>query len=299
MRGTVFNIQRYSVQDGPGIRTTVFFKGCPLRCWWCSNPESQNCFPEVAHMESRCKRCGDCIHACQMEAISFNEERIRIDRAKCTNCGDCKEVCTQGAIKFFGNELSVDEVVEEVTRDWAFYQNSDGGMTASGGEPLCQPDFLKALLKRCHEKGIHTTLDTCGYSQPETLQEVLEYIDLVLFDIKHMDTDIHQRVTSVPNKLILQNAMLLANGGIPTIFRIPLIRGINDSEDNIRATAEFAAGLRAKQMDLLPYHRMGVSKYPMLDRGYRLDDLQLCETEEVEKLRQMIEGLGLKCEIGG
>jgi pyruvate formate lyase activating enzyme len=250
-------------------------------------------------MESRCKRCGECIRVCQMGAISLEEERIRIDRVKCTNCGECKEVCTQGAMKFFGNDLSVDDVVEEVTRDWAFYQNSDGGMTASGGEPLYQPTFLKALLKRCHEKGIHTALDTCGYGKPEVLQEVLEYTDLVLFDLKHMDPTVHKRVTSVTNELILQNAVLLAKGNIPTIFRIPLIRGINDSEDNIRATAEFAAGLKVKQLDLLPYHPMGVSKYSMLDRGYRLDGSQLCETEEVEKLRQMVEGIGMKCEIGG
>lgn len=295
--GLVFNIQRYSIQDGPGIRSTVFLKGCPLGCLWCSNPESQNSFPEVGHRDSLCTKCGRCLDVCEPGAISISEAGIRIDRIKCNNCGQCVDACYCEALTLLGKQMSVEDVLQELERDVSYYRNSGGGITASGGEPLSQPDFVATLFKRCHERGIHTTLDTAGYASPTTIEKVIEHTDLVLFDIKSMDSAVHSKATGVSNELILENANTLARRGVHMIIRVPLIPGWNDSQENMRAIANFTLRLNGvEEVDLLPYHRLGTSKYKMLDRPYRLSEVLPPSEEHIQNLMEIIRSFGLRCE---
>ena len=298
--GQIFNIQRCSTQDGPGIRATVFLKGCPLRCLWCSNPESQNSYPELAFTKRVCTQCGKCQEVCAQEAITIISGEVHIDRSKCTCCGECVRICIPGALKIFGTEMSVDEVLAEVSRDQLFYRSSGGGVTVSGGEPLFQPDFLVDLLRGCNQLGFHTTVDTSGYSSPETVKRILPHVDLVLYDIKHMDTSIHEKFTQGSNEPILRNAELIASQGVAMIVRIPLILGFNDTVENIEKTAIFTSSLgNCNQIDLLPYHRWGEGKYEMLGRTFNLTGLQPISTEEIEHSKSLIESYGLRCEIGG
>jgi pyruvate formate lyase activating enzyme len=294
---TVFNIQRYSVQDGPGIRTTVFLKGCPLRCLWCSNPESQQAFREVAHRDSLCTKCGACVEVCEARATSLTDAGIRIDRKLCTGCGRCIEVCIAGARKFYGEESTVEKVFQEAARDVPFYNNSGGGVTVSGGEPLFQADFAAALLERCRNAGIHTCIETCGYVAPAAWKKALPVTDLVLYDLKLMDPAAHRQWTGKSNDKILGSLKLVAASGVPVIIRIPVIPGSNDSVENMTAIARYVAGLGLKQVNLLPYHRFGESKYAMLDRQYRLGDLRPPAEGELEKLVDLFKSAGLDCEI--
>ena len=297
--GMIFNIQRYSVQDGPGVRTTVFVKGCPLRCLWCSNPESQVRYPQVSHRNTLCNKCGRCLEACPRDAIALSRGGIRVHRGKCDNCGQCVPVCYPGALEVLGREATEAEVLTEARKDALFYRNSGGGVTVSGGEPLAQPEFVAGLLWRCQEAGLHTTIDTCGYAPAPALEAVLEHTDLVLFDIKHMEEEPHRRATGVSNRRILANAVAIARSGVPMIMRLPLIQGINDGEDNVRRTARFAQELGVQRLDLLPYHRFGASKYANLDRHYRLNGLTSPPEEEVHRLQSLLESMGLECQVGG
>lgn len=300
LKGSIFNIQRYSVQDGPGIRSTVFFKGCPLRCLWCSNPESQVASKEIIHRNSRCTRCCRCLGICPYQAVFLNNGGIRIERGLCDNCGQCVDVCDPQAIETAGREVTVEEVLEEVKKDSLFYRNSNGGVTISGGEPTFQPDFAQALLEECQRAGMHTTVDTCGYTSPGVMKKVLAYADLVLLDLKHMDDAMHRQITGVSNELILNNARMIVDLGVPMMVRIPVIPGINDSKENIGATARFVVSLeRVTRVDLLPYHRLGVAKYEGLDREYALVSLVSPPTEHVQELRELVRSYGLDCEIGG
>ncbi len=300
-KATVFNIQRFSVQDGPGIRTTVFLKGCPLRCLWCSNPESQSRFPEVVHRDSLCDGCGRCVDVCPVHAISLvGDKKVSIDRALCDNCGQCVDACFLQALQISGKETPVEEMFAEARKDELYYRNSNGGVTASGGEPLLQGELVVELFQRCQHAGYHTTVDTCGYAEASVLERVLRNTDQVLYDLKHMDAAAHREATGVSNQLILDNARLIAALQVPMIVRIPLIPTINDSEDNIRATIDFVLSLeQVTEVDLLPYHRFGMGKYRMLDRGYPLPELLPPPEEHVGRLKAMIESSGLKCEIGG
>jgi pyruvate formate lyase activating enzyme len=293
----VFNIQRFSIQDGPGIRTTVFIKGCPLRCLWCSNPESQSAVPEIAHSDSLCNKCGRCIEVCEVNAISLSNSGVRINRELCTKCGKCIGVCIPGALKCYGNNLSLEEVYQVAIRDKLFYQNSGGGVTVSGGEPLSQGDFVAELFKRFQDTGFHTCLDTCGYAEPEALEKVLPYTNLVLFDVKLMDPVAHRKATGKSNKKILRNLKLVSESGVPTIIRIPLIPGINDSEGDITDIARHIKSLELKEINLLPYHRFGESKYKMLDRKYSLSELSQIEPGRVEELANILRSLGFECNI--
>jgi pyruvate formate lyase activating enzyme len=296
--GTIFNIQRFSVQDGPGIRTTVFVKGCPLECPWCSNPESINPFLEVAHVDALCKQCGSCTEVCDLKAISFAEKGTRIDREKCNNCGKCVEVCTNDALKLFGKEVSVEEILDEVLKDRLYYHSSDGGVTASGGEPLRQAGFVSALFERCHEEGLHTTLDTSGHGRQADLEMILENTDLVLFDLKLMDPGSHIQTVKASNDPIQRNARLVAERGLPMIARIPLIPGSTDTDENLEAVASFVQALdREIPVNILPYHRMGMGKYKMLDREYKLGDLEQQPHERLEAIVGYFESRRLACDI--
>jgi len=291
--GLVFDLQRYSIHDGPGIRTTVFMKGCPLRCLWCHNPEGQKPTPEIAYIESKCIGALKCLEVCPVGALTAEKGKIRIDRRICTNCGDCSEVCPSQALRLVGKRRTVTEVFLEVSRDSPFYRRSNGGVTLSGGEPLMQKTFARALFKKCLEHGIHTTLDTCGYAEWSDMKEVLEYTNLVLYDIKIMESENHKKYTGVPNDLILENAKRIACIGLPMIVTVPVIPSLNDDEENIKAVAGFARKYGIKQIRLLPYHKLGRSKYRMLGRKYVLGNISPPKEYQICNLRKIIE----QCDI--
>ncbi|MFW6113761.1 MAG: glycyl-radical enzyme activating protein [Actinomycetota bacterium] len=295
--GLVFNIQKYSIHDGPGIRTTVFMKGCSLACKWCSNPESVNPYQEIMTYDIRCIGCGKCAEVCPVGAIALTEEGREIDWDKCDNCLKCAEVCPAKAIECVGDRMTLDQVVKKVEQDRIFYDNSGGGMTVSGGEPLVQPEFVAELLRRCKTKGIHTALDTSGNVPWENVEMVLEHVDLVLFDIKHMDPEMHRKGTGAGNRNILENAGKVASRA-RTWIRIPLIPGYNDSESNISKVAEFASDIGAEKVSLLSYHDLGSSKYPKLGRVYQMEGTIPPDDDAVESVKEAIESHGLKVEVG-
>jgi pyruvate formate lyase activating enzyme len=299
IEGFVFNIQRFSIQDGPGIRTTVFLKGCPLHCAWCSNPESQNFRAEIVHRDSLCTNCGLCIEACPENAISLKDKGVSIDREKCTNCGDCTGACITGALKVMGETMTAGQVFQTIKRDADFYWESGGGVTASGGEPLAQPDFVAALFELCQAKGIDTCIETCGCAGAEALEKVLPYTSLVLFDIKLAEPQDHQKWTGVSNDDILNNLRRTVASGTPVTVRVPLIPGINDSEPELKKIARIAAEILKNpgKVELLPYHRFGMGKYQQLDREYTLSELTTQKEPEIQKMKEIFESAGLVCEV--
>jgi pyruvate formate lyase activating enzyme len=299
--GLVFNIQRYSTQDGPGIRTVVFLKGCPLRCWWCSNPESQQPYPEVGHSDSLCNQCQLCVSSCKINAITMDKNRgIRIDRKLCINCGACVEVCPLQAIKVYGQEMTVKEVLQIVEKDRIFYHNSGGGVTASGGEPLCQPDFVADLFQICLDKGIHTVLETCGCVDIGNIEKVLPYTRLVLYDIKHADSKVHKKVTGRSNEQIIRNFEFIARKGVPLAVRVPLIPGINDTDEDIKSIAHIITEYMSEpKVELMPYHRYGMGKYQMLDRRYKLNKLVPQGGDDLERIKSVFKSSGVEPSILG
>lgn len=296
--GRIFNIQRFSTEDGPGIRTTVFLKGCTLTCLWCSNPESQATRRELAHNDALCDHCGRCVPACSKQAITLTDTGIRVSRELCDNCGDCVLVCGPRSLRMIGEDRTVDEVVEEILKDRLYYRSSQGGVTCSGGEPLMQAPFVAALFERCHEAGLHTTLDTTGHGSADGLEKVLRHTDLVLFDLKVMDDGLHLKTTGVSNRGILENARLISGSSAQMIVRVPLIPGVSDTDENITAIARFVKQLRpGLVVNVLPYHRFGMNKYRMLDRPYPMDDAQPLSHERVAQIVGMFASAGLACEI--
>jgi len=297
-QGIIFNIQRYSIHDGPGIRTLVFLKGCPLRCVWCANPESQSGQPEIAVVANRCIGCGKCIANCPEDAIASTQAGNVIDRTKCTACGVCVDVCYAESIQMMGYYRTVAEVLEEIEGDCIFYGQSGGGVTISGGEPFFQPEFTFLLLKACKNKGLHTAVETCGFSAYEKIEPCLPYIDLILYDIKHLDKNVHKHITGVSNSLILQNARRLSATGVELVVRMPVVPGFNDSKENLVRTAEFAREIGVTEMHLLPYHEFGRQKYQQLGREYNLV-VSPPEQNRMEKLKQLLNGRGLTVRVGG
>jgi pyruvate formate lyase activating enzyme len=355
--GTIFDIMKYSIRDGPGIRTTVFFKGCPLNCWWCHNPESQAFGQEMMVREDRCIGCGACLRACRHGAIievdreiaSLGGATIEADRAiastggvivetdkaiaslggvivetdkaiastggvivetdkaiaslggvitslkgalltlteKCRLCGDCVKVCHSEARVLVGREATSQQLMEEIEKDLVFYEDSGGGVTFSGGEPLAQPAFLKTMLEMCRRKEIHTAVDTTGFGKLEDLLEVSASTDLFLYDLKLIDESEHRRFTGVSNKTILENLRVLSRRHSNIIIRIPIIPGVNDSEENLRRTGEFLSGFGGvREVNLLPYHKTGVEKYRRLRRTYSLPDLEPLDHETMKRMAE-------------
>jgi pyruvate formate lyase activating enzyme len=283
LKGVIFNIQRYSIHDGPGIRTTLFLKGCPLKCFWCQNPESQRKKPEVFLYKDRCTGCGQCVAACSTGASRLLEKKSTIDRDKCIGCGECVGVCPNEARKLMGRSMTVDKVMQEVVKDSKFYEDSGGGVTLSGGEPTAQPQFALAVLRNCKEAGLHTTLETCGYVSWQTMDKLLEYTDLVLYDVKCLDAKKHYAATGRSNAIILQNIKRIA-GYKPIRVRVPMIPGFNDSSHEVRAIANFVKKeLGSIEIELLSYNKLGESKCNLLDRDpVHLEDRG---DEHMEKLK--------------
>jgi pyruvate formate lyase activating enzyme len=299
--GIILNIQKFSIHDGPGIRTTVFMKGCPLQCRWCSNAESINPEPELGIIRSHCNNCRKCLEVCPEGAISFDDsDCIQFNRNLCTACGECVTICSPGALTVYGKQVNIDYILKEVEKDRLFYEGSSGGITVSGGEPLHQADFIATLMQRCREAGIGTCLDTCGYVSTDKLKAVLAFTDHVLYDIKHMDSYCHQQFIGVANELILNNATVVAESGIPILYRIPLIKDVNDTTHNITATAKFVKALgNGAAVELLPYHRLGIGKYKTLDKTYPGEGFQAPSSKEIEELREIFEEYSIPCSVGG
>jgi pyruvate formate lyase activating enzyme len=298
--GTVFDIKRFSIHDGPGLRTTVFFKGCPLRCSWCHNPESQSRKLERIFWEDRCLKCQACISACKQGAIRLIENHITTDDGKCIRCGECVEVCYAEARQMAGRAMTIPQVMSEVERDVAFYDQSGGGVTFSGGEPLMQPDYLLALLLACRESEIRTTLDTCGYASWETIDRIRPYVDFFLFDLKFMDQARHKKHTGASNTHILENLQRLSKLGHSIILRMPIIPGINADAENVHAIAACAAALPSLMgVDILPYHRAAINKYERMHRAYQFAELLPPSDEEMAEVKSIFEEHGVKVKVGG
>jgi pyruvate formate lyase activating enzyme len=299
MKGFVTNIQRFSIHDGPGIRTTVFMKGCNLRCFWCHNPETLAAEPELQLFLDRCIGCGECFQRCPQHAHVLENGDRRFLRELCEGCGICAETCYAEGLVLVGDEMTVDEVVDQVLRDKPFYETSNGGVTLSGGEPLLQPAFSYAILERCRAEGVHTAIETAANFSWERVAAILPVTDLVMMDIKLMDSARHRECTGVPNERILENAHKLGEQPIPLIVRTPIVPGVNDNPDDVAAIAQFAATLpNLLYYELLPFHPMATSKYTSLDLDYGAKGLKTPPNEQIEALTRVAAGFGVTARHG-
>ena len=292
--GNIFQIQRWSVNDGEGIRSTVFFKGCPLRCQWCANPESWQTSPEVLYFSEKCTGCGRCVQVCQTGAAKLGERnRSEFDRGKCTACFRCCEVCPTGARKQIGQTVTVEEVMQTIKRDAIFYRESGGGVTFSGGEPFAQPEFLRQLVTACTRLGIDTAVETCGYFDWEQGKDIIALLDCVFIDCKHMDDAMHRRMTGVSNQRILENITATSLLNPNTIVRVPLIEEVNASEENIRAMCAYLQlDTKVNGVELLPYHDYGAAKYNAV--GAAGHSFTTPADAKIEELKRIISEYGLK-----
>ena len=281
--GTIFNIQKFSINDGPGIRTTVFMKGCPLNCLWCHNPESKGTHPDLFYDAKKCILCGACGAACEKGCHSFSEQGHIFNREECIRCGKCAESCVAEALEKVGYSITVEEAIGEVMKDVVFYQNSGGGMTLSGGEPMAQFAFTKELLTVAKEKGLHTCMETCGYAPWDHYDSIRDLVDIFLFDYKLTDPALHKQYTGVTNERILENLRKLDAAGAATILRCPIIPTINDTEEHFAGIAKTAESLQnVLEINIEPYHPLGNSKLQMLGKDYPLAELTFPENETVE-----------------
>ena len=304
-RGTVFNITKYMLEDGPGIRTVVFLKSCPLRCIWCSNPLGQTAEPSLVYLKHKCVSCQACISACPNEALFLDDEgKIGRNLEKCTNCGTCTWVCPVGARELRGTVMTVDEVMAKVEKDRIFYRRGGGGLTLSGGEILMQAGFASNILHRAKDRFIHTAVETCAYGRWKDLEAILKYADLAFIDIKHFDALVHKRLTGRSNRPILDNIRKAAEFFMKLnrhlILRLAVVPGFNDSPQNLRDIAQFLRSLpKDWELNLLPYHRYGVSKYDWLGQQYELVEVEPPSRDRLKELVGYFESFGIVCSLGG
>ena len=302
VKGFIFDIKRFAVHDGPGIRTTVFFKGCPLHCLWCHNPESIDRRPELITRSARCSRCYSCIPVCPKKALSPGPGNgpVVVDRFLCDLCGACVEACAYEALAIIGRKATVAELVDEVARDAMFYEQSGGGVTLSGGEPLAQPAFAVALLRALKARGFSTALDTSGQAKEDVLAEAVKYSDLILYDLKMTDSAAHRRFTNAGNERILENLRRLDRFGKSVWVRIPLVGGVNDGEEAIASTIAFLKGLSSvRRVDLLKYHRGGQEKYKNLGKQDRFQLFEPPSQERADAIRRAFVEAGFSVTFGG
>lgn len=298
-KGIIFDLKKYATDDGPGIRTTIFLKGCPLQCPWCHNPEGQISTFELIFRNKKCIGCDECVKACPTGAVSFVGKRLAIDRKLCGLCGKCSEKCPTEAIGIVGKEMTVREVMKEIEKDMPFYEESNGGVTFSGGEPLLQLDFLAELLQECKKKGIHTAVDTCGFASREAYDRIMDDVDVFLYDIKLIDDKKHKKYTGVSNKPILENFKRLATRGSKIWVRFPVVPGINDDDRNVTETGRFMQNQGVENIHVLPYHKAGTEKYKNLGRTYRLRKLESPSDKKMILMKRKLQAYGLKVRIGG
>lgn len=301
MKGRIFDIKGFAIHDGPGVRTTVFLKGCPLDCWWCHNPESKDPGTELVYNPTKCAGIGACIEACPENAIEMEGEGVVIDRDICTSCGECATACPSTALRAVGRTATVDEVMDEIRKSIIYFDASDGGLTVSGGEPLAQPDFLEALLERARAEGIRTTLDTTGFAPQSVMQTVSPAVDTFLYDLKFLDDDRHREYTGVSNESILENLEWLVEQGRgeDIVLRRPVITGINDSADATEALAEYLEGLGdVARIDLLPFHDVS-EKYERFGKDYRITDRRPPSGETLQMIEDTLVDAGLTVKVSG
>ena len=300
-RGVVFDIQRFAIHDGPGIRTLVFMKGCPLRCWWCQNPEGLFTSKSLGYFEYRCIQSKRCIQSCPLHALSFDGDGLAIDRMACNECALCVEACPSGALSMAGREIDVKELMREIEKDTLLFDYSGGGVTFSGGEPLFQPAFLRESLIQCRARGIHTALETSGYAPPETFESTIDYVNLFLFDLKLLDDSEHRKYTGVSNGVIKRNltTIVTRKRGEDVILRFPVITGINDTEKNVEEFLSFMQGLDGiTEVDLLPYHDVS-EKYRRLGLRYQMNTRTAPSEEKLNYIKKRLEQAGLRVKTRG
>ena len=297
MKGTIFEIERWSLSDGPGTRTVVFLKGCPLKCLWCSNPESQSARPQIGIFTAKCIECRKCEDACPEGTARPALQGGFAPESPCTVCGECVDACPARSRRWMGEEKTAAEIVDIIQKDMVFYRKSAGGVTFSGGEPLAQPEFLNQIIQGCRKIGIHTAVESCGAFNWKNAEETVSLLDFVMFDIKHMDPERHRALTGSSNKIILDNARRISATGVPMLIRIPVIPALNDSDANIAATIEFvkASLPSAVGIEPLPYHKLGLTKYAALGKEYTLNDLPELAPDTMDKIRTMIASKGVAC----
>jgi pyruvate formate lyase activating enzyme len=296
----LFDIKRYALHDGPNIRTTVFFKGCPLNCFWCHNPEGISPQMQVVFVPDKCIGCRECLQECPESALTLGTEGIIRNQGKCSVCLACVEICPSLAQEATGWRGDVDMIMAEIRKDLPFYDTSGGGVTFSGGEPLAQAEVLLALLQECGRLGIHRAVDTTGCAQTGTLREIARHTELFLYDLKHMDTARHKEYTGVANELILHNLKVLGEMNVAIRVRIPLLAGINDDGENIRAIGAFVARISAIEgIDILPYHHSATAKYTKLNMSYHGERNHIPSRESILRVQRILESFGHEVRIGG
>lgn len=298
-QAVINNIQKFSVHDGPGIRSTVFFKGCPLRCEWCHNPGTQQFHIQMLYDEPKCVRCMKCLEICPVQAITFEQGMIVTDEAKCNQCGLCVEVCLPQARAILGRRMSVQDVLQEVLKDEVFYRHSGGGVTLSGGEPLSQPAFVLELLRELKDHGLHTAVDTSGAVAYQIFEQILPYTDVFLYDLKAIDPAVHEHWTAYKNERILENLKKLSQAGATLYIRIPIIEGVNADDDSIKAFLDTLKGIRLTQVNLLPYHDFSRHKYHKMGRAYKDESMKVPSSERMLQIQKQFIAQGHTTYIGG
>lgn len=298
-KGLIFNIQRFSLHDGPGIRTTIFFKGCPLNCLWCQNPEGLSSKKELFQYSGKCIGCSSCLEICPEGAISFSDSEPSIDRSICKLCMTCADNCPTGALEAIGTEMTVKEITDEVFKDRVIFEESGGGVTLSGGEPLLQLGFVIELLKAMKELDINTAVETSGYVSMEALKIVSPWTDLFLYDLKLLDPEKSKEYTGISSKPVIDNFKYLAQNGSQLIVRMPLIPGVNDHRDHLRLMADILNEIGINELELIPYHNLGVHKYRGLNMDYQLQELEAPSKNQMAAVREafLSEGISTTSEV--